>query len=368
MKYHVAFLLPDLRIGGAQRVILTLAKAFLQKGVRVDLLVGLAEGGLLSDVPDGVQLLPLCTQNPRFGRAGLALGMLIKLKKYIRKEKPDALLSTLTGTNLVAGIVKRFSTSSTRLVIREASRLANLRHNFYRLLMRHAYRWADVVVVLNSEMREEIQSELMVPLSRVIEIRNPVDHKRLEEKSLAPLPREFDVSVPYIVSVGRLAPPKDYITLVRAFSRVVKEHHAKLIILGDGPDRDSIDEEVQNLSIGDYVYLQGYDINPYRWMARSVLLVHSSRWEGYPNVIVEAQALGLSIVVTEYDSTVFSLVRAGDRVVPEGDVEALTSAISAALDENREAVRPGDLNINFDEKNIVEGREVIDKYLEVLLG
>ncbi len=332
LSAHIALLLPDLRAGGAQRVFMTLARAFLAKGVRVDIVVGLAEGDLLLEVPSGARLLPLCARLPAFGHLGLALVMLLRLIRYLRQHQPDALLSTLSGTNLVAATARRMARVPTRLVLREASRLANLRYHFYIALMRRAYRWADAIVALTPEMQEELGHVLGLPPGHVVQIPNPVDFEVLRQDANSELPENFDVAQPYVLAVGRLAPPKDYITLVRAFSHVVRAVPVKLVILGEGPDRPQIEAQIRALSLDGQVELRGFDANPYRWMARAALFVLSSHWEGYPNVIAEAQALEIPVVATEYDSSAFSLVCPPGRVVPVADEAALGNAILALLD------------------------------------
>ena len=372
MSGHIALLLPDLRAGGAQRVFLVLAREFLAKGFRVDIVVGLAEGNLVSEVPLAARLLPLCSNVPMLGRPGLAVVMFFHLVRYFSQHQPDMLISTLSGTNIVAAAAHRMAKVPTRLVLREASRLVNLRHGFYITLMRRAYRWADIIVALTPEMQAELERELRLPPNRVIQIPNPIDFKRLEHDANVVLPADFDPTQPYVLAVGRLSPPKDFLTLVQAFSRVSQAVPVNLIILGEGPDRPKIEAKIHELSLEERVELRGFDPNPYRWMARALVFVLSSRWEGYPNVIVEAQAFGVPVVATEYDLSARSLVHSPGCVVPVGDDSAMADAITDLLGEMGHAGGLSSVSFSDNKKHDISGKSTgndsIEKYIALMVS
>lgn len=368
MSGHIALLLPDLRAGGAQRVFLMLAREFLAKGFRVDIVVGLKDGDLLSELPSGARLVPLCRRPPLFGHLGLATVMLLRLRQYLGQQHPDALLSSLSGTNIVAAVAHRMVNVSTRLVLREACLFANLRHGFYITLMRHVYRWADVIVALTPEMQTELESVLRLPSSKIVKIPNPVDYERVQHFSVMPLPEDFDATQPYILAVGRLAAQKDYSTLIQAFAKVAQSASVKLVILGEGPDRQKIEAQIKALSLDGRVELRGFDANPYRWMARASVFVLSSRWEGHPNVIIESQALGIPVVATEYDPSARSLVHSPGLVVNVGDESALADAIIGILDmvQDTASLLDDSLSKNNNTQNQALGHDSVEKYIDLL--
>ena len=372
MSGHISLLLPDLRAGGAQRVFLILARAFLAKGIRVDIVVGLAEGSLLAEVPPGARLLPLCTRLPMFGQVGLAMMMLLRLVRYLRQHQPDTLLSTLSGTNIVAAIARRIVSAPTKLVLREACRFENLPHSLYITIMRCVYRWADIVVALTPEMQSELEDVLGLSPDRIVQIPNPVDIERLIHGAKEPLPDDFDPNNHYLLAVGRLSPQKDIETLIRAFSQVAQIYPVNLVILGEGPDRSKIEAQIQTLALKDRVNLRGFDANPYRWMVQAEIFVLSSRWEGYPNVIIEALSLNLPVVTTEYDHSAHALVHEHGEVVPIGDADALANAILSRLTSKySEANTHQEKRLNILENNLsnqpslVFSNNPVNKYLEV---
>lgn len=324
---YVALLLPELRIGGAQKVFITLAKDFIARGLRVDLVLLANEGELLSEIPEGVRLIPLVDSH--FGKGLMFLPLVaVKLALYLRLNRPDVLLSTLTGTNLLAVIAHFLSSVRTRLVLREAAPLANIRRSYVVFLMRYLYKKADSVIVLTDFMRREMEKKLKLSSRKIHQISNPIDLLEIAQAAKKPLPKDFDCSIPYAIAVGRLAPQKDYLTLLNAFAEVTKTISIRLVILGEGPERASLDARIHELNLFDKVELRGFDKNPYRWIGHSLMFVMSSRWEGYPNVLLEALSLGKPVVTTIYDDSARNLMyNQNGYLVPVGDESAFAEAI-----------------------------------------
>lgn len=325
-RKYITLLLPELRGGGAEKVFLLLAREFVAKGFMVDLVLARRDGELLQEVPQGVRLVPLRAKYC-FGRLTLALTLLPCLIHYLRTNRPDVMMSTLKGTNLVAVLAHSLALVSTRLVLREASTLENARNPFYLTLMRWFYPCADAVVVLTPHMKNQMEKHLMLQPDKVISIANPTNIERIKKEALEPLPSDFDSSQPYAVAVGSLTPQKDYMTMLKAF-RDLLPCRIKLIILGTGPERPAIEVRIRELSLEDRIELRGFDHNPYRWMARAAIFVQTSRWEGMPNTVLEARALGIPIVMTEYDPSAREVGGQSAILVPVGNVKALVEAMS----------------------------------------
>jgi len=333
---HIALFLPDLQGGGAERVMLTLAKGFVGEGHRVDLVLARAEGALLPLVADGVRVMDLRAGLRKWGLTGLALSAMARLAVYLHREKPDVLLSTLTGANLVAVTAWRLVGRSTRLVLREAVTLRNLKSTWHLRLMRWLYPQADAIVALTEVMCQELISIVGLSASRVICIPNPVDVDFVQSQAAM----EFDHpwfasgSPPIIIGIGRLSRQKNFGMLIRAFaelrSRGVIAH---LVILGEGPLRNELENLIRELRIENHVLLPGFDVNPYRWLARSQVFVLSSLWEGYPNVVLEALALGKKIVIVKYDPSVelLSLEKEIIKKISPGDCNEMADAIHEML-------------------------------------
>ena len=162
----------------------------------MDLVLLSEEGELLAEIPEGVRLVVL--GQPPFPRGVISLTRsVVSLAGYLRKNRPDVLLSTLTGTNLLAVIAHSLSHVFTRLVLREACSLVNIRHSYLLILMRILYRRANSVIVLTDSMKMEMEKKLRILPEKLIRIGNPLDKEKIEKASKKPLPGFFDGSFPF---------------------------------------------------------------------------------------------------------------------------------------------------------------------------
>ena len=146
---------------------------------------------------------------------------------------------------------------------------------------------------------------------------------------------------PVLLAAGRLHPQKDYPTLLRAFARVRSDREVRLVILGEGDERPRLEALTRKLALTDHVRLPGYQKNPYAYMARAAAFILSSRWEGFPNVLLEALACGCSVISTDCPNGPSELLAGGHfgRLVPVGDEVALERAILASLDAPPDKMR-----------------------------
>jgi glycosyltransferase involved in cell wall biosynthesis len=263
----------------------------------------------------------------------------LKLAKYLRDHSPQVMLTTLTGTNLVSIMARGLSRRRFRLVIREAAALNNVKSTVRKWLMRWLYPSADQIVALTEHMKEQMFNELKIPRHRVTVIGNPLDFERIDVLAKDKRELQYIRSLkPYIVAIGRLAEPKDFYTLIRARGKLPPTA-PNLVIIGDGPQRTALESIVQELDLKDCVHLLGFRSNPYPWLRAAQGFMLSSRWEGYPNVLLEALHFGLPIVATEYDCSLRALLRSLNsdcyRLVPVGDVDALAEAILKFLEYSK---------------------------------
>ena len=138
---------------------------------------------------------------------------------------------------------------------------------------------------------------------------------------------------PVILAAGRLTEQKDYPTLLRAFSTLREAHRARLLILGEGELRPSLESLVAELGLVDDVIMSGYADNPYRYMARAAVFVLCSAWEGLPNALIEAMAVGTPVVATDCESGPREILAGGRYgiLTPVGDAGALAAGLDDVL-------------------------------------
>lgn len=341
-KVDIALFLPSLRGGGAERVMVNLAKGFVDSGYRVDLVLAKAEGPYLSQVPEAVRVVDLKSQRVLYSLPGLV--------SYLKQNHPRALLSTQTHANLVALWARKIGRISTRIAIREATTVSlnsqnapSLRGKLLPLMLPFFYRWADVVVANSYGGKQDLVRNTGLPLTKVKVIYNPVISSDLFGKSLETLEHPWFRSgaPPVVLGVGRLSKEKGFEVLIRAFAIVSKERKARLVILGEGEERLKLESLAHRLGLQGDVALPGFVDNPYPYMKRAAVFVLSSRWEGLPNVLIEALALGTPVVATDCPNGPREILEDGKwgRLVPVGDAKRLATAIIETLSE-AQAPRP----------------------------
>lgn len=344
MNNLIAIYLPSLRGGGAERVMVTLANGFSKRGHKVDLVLARAEGPYLEDVSSSVRVIDL--------GASRVLTSLPGLVRYLRRERPTALLSALSHANLVAITAQRLSCISSRVVVSEHSHhsaaKANaklIRERMNMFFMRWLYPKADGIVAVSNSVALDLAQNIGLPFRQVRTIGNPVTDSTIQERSYEPLNHPWfnPGEPPVILGVGRLAAPKDFPMLIRAFAKLRTRRAVRLMILGEGELRPKLEELVRELGLNADVELPGFVSNPFAYMRRAALYVLSSQWEAFGNVLVEAMACGSPVVATDCPGGPAEILEKGrwGRLVPVGDADALANAMIETLD----AVEPPDVTI-----------------------
>ncbi|NWO11511.1 glycosyltransferase [Chromohalobacter salexigens] len=335
---HIALFLPSLAGGGAQRVMVTLANGFAAShNVKIDLVVVKAEGAYLGDTSPQVRVVEL--------GASRVLFSLPALVRYLRRERPYALLSALDHANIIALWACKLARVDTRIVVTEHNNVtSNMRSEsmgyawLMPILMRRCYPWASDIVAVSHGVADDLSQVSALPRERIEVIYNPAVTERLREMSTLPVTHPWLASSepPVILAAGRLTEQKDYPTLIKAFAALRARQPVRLVILGEGELLDSLEAMVSSLGLSDDIALLGFVDNPYAWMRQASLFVLSSAWEGLPTVLVEAMACGTPVVSTDCPNGPKEILENGawGRLVPVGDTEALCEAMAASLSSN----------------------------------
>lgn len=345
MNTHVALFLPSLRGGGAERVMATLAREFCAQGIQVDVVVAKAEGPYLFELPDSVRVIDLGVSRVAFGLFGLI--------RYLRRERPMAMLATMNHANVVALIARCLSFSSTRLVVREAVNLSaninghsKLTDKVMPFLVGLFYPTADSVIAVSRGVAEDLVGVANIQKEKVLVIYNPVDLNELHAKSSISISHPWfqKGEPPVILAVGRLVPQKDFGTLIKAFFLITQQRKIalRLMILGEGEERPKLEEQIRNYGLKKEILLPGFVDNPYPYMKQAAVFVLSSLWEGLPNVLIQAMALGTPVVSTNCPSGPEEILEFGKwgALVPVASPKVMSEAIVSVLEKERENGTP----------------------------
>jgi len=216
-RSQIAIYLPSLRGGGAEKVMVTLANGFAAYGYGVDLVLARAEGPYLADVSDKVRIIDLNASRVFFSLPALV--------RYLRRERPRALLSALNHANVIAVAARALARSATRLVVSEHNNptiAARAERSAAGRAVHAAMRWtyprADGVVAVSAGVADDLARWAALPRSRIEVIYNSVVTPALVARAAeSPAHPWFgDGGPPVVVGVGRLTAQKDFATLLRA--------------------------------------------------------------------------------------------------------------------------------------------------------
>ena len=313
--------------GGAQTYVAHLLPAL---ATRFEVVVGAHGDGPLRDAAHaaGVRFVAL-----RYVRHALHPGHdllgLIELVALIRRERPDI----VHANSSKAGVLGRLAAALTRVPVRVFT-VHGWAFKAYSGLVSRLYRWADrLMAPLTSATICVSETERAAGLAahtcgteRTVVIPNAVDVEA------APHARH-DGDPPRIVTVGRLAPPKDILTLLRALAAVDAKTFSVLVV-GDGPDRAAAETEIRALGLAGAVELAGERRDVPALLASADVFVLSSLSEGAPFSILEAMAAGLPVIASDVGG-VAELVADGETglLVPPADPARLAEALERLLQD-----------------------------------
>ncbi len=335
-RCRVLFALPSLRGGGAERVVVTLLRHLDRTRFEPHLVLVESVGPYLGDVPDDVAVHALGA--PRLRRA--IPGML----RVIRDVGPAVIVSTQGYMNMALLLLQPFFRGS-RLIVREVigerylenSRFQPLLYRVYLRLVRRAAR----IVVQSDAVQREMAARLASPPGHVVRVYNPVDAEEIAMRARAAAPLAA-AERPHVLAAGRLGHQKGFDLLLEAFAGVVHTlGRGTLTILGDGPERATLAAQAAALGIAPAVRLVGFQENPFAYFAAADLFVLSSRYEGLPNVVLEALACGCPVVAFDCPHGAREIVRAelNGLLVPPEDVASLRAAMLRVLENDDERRR-----------------------------
>jgi len=346
-RKKILFVLPNLTGGGAERVFTHLVNNLDRERFEPFLALGARRGEYLEFINADVSIYDLKAE-----RARNAVPPLLKL---IWRLRPQTVASTV-GMNFAGAFAKPLMPRGTRVVLREGSsptafladvsRQSPMRAEFYRKCYKYIYKLADSIICQSDFMRDDIERNLHVPSKKLHRIYNPIDFEQIDNLAAAPTEDFFNHSGVRLITVGRLAYEKAYDILLKAFAVVRKTNPtATLTFLGEGEDRQSLENLTEDLQLNGSVYFPGFQSNPYSYMKQADIFILSSRYEGFSNVIAESLACGTPVVATDCPSAVREVIAEGVNgwLAENENVASLAETINRAIKEknnlNAEAIR-----------------------------
>jgi glycosyltransferase involved in cell wall biosynthesis len=332
-RNRLAILMPDLKGGGAERVAVNLANSFVDLGYAVDMVLLSAEGAFLADLNPAIGIVDLHSRRLRWA--------VIPIVSYLRQVQPSALLACMWPLTVIALWGRWLARVSTRVVLAEHttwSRDPIVRSAVgswkVRATMRFAFPQADGVVAVSQGAADDLALFAGLDRNAINVIYNPVVGKEMPTSS-SPLEPAGWWSGAHrrVLAVGNLSPIKDYTTMLSAFAQLRERVNARLLILGEGNCRSSIEAQAKQLGIENSLFMPGFVKNPSPYYQRADLHVLSSTGEGFGNVIVEALAAGTPVVSTDCPSGPSEILCNGKfgHLVPMGDAATFSAQMEQCL-------------------------------------
>lgn len=330
---HIAVFLQNLKGGGAERVALTLVNALAQTH-DVSLLLVKKQGDYLDDLSPQVTLVDLATKS--------TMAAIPALARWLRRSRPDVLMSHLTHVNIAAALAVRASMTGVPHVAVEHNQIdlnfPRIRQRSVRLAyraVRYVYPGITTVVSVSQGVEDSVRRFSGITAKNMRVIANPVVTPALRSLLAQPPAHPWlsDGGAPVLLGCGRLVEQKDFPNLIEAVRLALQQRDLRLLILGEGELRPMLEAAIADAGLQDSAALPGFDRNPYAAMAAADLFVLSSRWEGLPTVLIEALAAGANVVSTDCPSGPMEVLDGGryGSLVPMDDPRALADAILLRL-------------------------------------
>lgn len=349
---RVAFFLPSFERGGVERFVINISPPLVDAGIDADVLV-VNRSSLVDQLPEEVRLVDISSS--RFltslvdrlfpGHVAAGIGSLPGYIRYLRRARPDLVVSMQVSPFAVFGA--RIAQTDATIVVRESNTPSAATGSpdhgtgrFAPLAKQLSYPRADRVVSVSKDAGEDITSWLGLSESQVRAVYNPTYSERVVETATASIDHPwFEADQPLLVSVGRFSDQKDFETLLEAVARIREEIPVRLVLVGDGDNRSKLERLTRDLGIQESVSFVGYQQNPYPYIAGADLFVFSSHYEGLPNSLIEAIAVGTPAVATDSPSGPREILLNGEGgyLVEMQDAEAMASAIEEALTNPEDA-------------------------------
>ena len=353
MKKSILFILPDLNAGGAERIVTTIANHLPRELFLPSILLLRKEGFYLDFLKEDVEIIDIKT--PRIRHS------LKPILQQIRKRKPDIVFSGFGEVNAYLSLFIKFF-PKTKFIARETNVVSQ---HVTRKEIRFFYKFYNnyhKIICQSDDMKSDLIENFKIKKEKIIKINNPVDFSFIEEKLINETkPESYREDFKNVVAVGNLSSRKGFDNLLKVFEKI-KQHKVLLHILGDGKDKELLHQMKSDFGLENVIF-HGIQKNPYPFLKFADLFILSSRYEGFPNVLLEAGACGTYSLANNCKGGINEIIqpKINGEISDIKNHEVFAAKILEILEQNHdsEAIK-NSIQSRFSKEIILE------KYFEVL--
>ena len=337
----IAIFSADLGLGGTQRVLASLSNGLCDNDFEVDLLLVEKKGEYLKELNEKVNVVDLNSSRSTFS--------FLKLCKYLIVSRPKFCISSMDHLHIILCLANFVTLSKSTLFFRQPSSasgsykrskshqtlIKKLQYTLLKLILPLAYssKSLKAIIVPSREVKEDYVNFFDIDPSKIVIIPNLIDTEFVR-KGAESKDNLFPNNKPFIISLARFSPEKDYETLIEAFKKVRKRRDVNLLLLGEGPERKQIVKMISEENLSQYILAPGFIDNPFSLLASASVFVLSSFEEGMPNALLQALCLGVPSISTDCNYGPREILNKGllGALVEIGDSGEMAKSIVDGLD------------------------------------
>ncbi|WP_291091123.1 glycosyltransferase [Empedobacter sp. UBA7494] len=343
--------MPDLNQGGAERVITTLCNELDRTKFCPKLVLFKKEGYYLNHLKDDVEIIELNVSRIRYS--------IFKIIPLIKKLKPEIVFTGWGEISAFLSLIISFF-PKTKFITRETNVVSEHVKRKEILFFYRFYNNFHQIIAQSDDMKNDLIENFRISENKIVKINNPVDFDLINRLKIENITIDFDTSYKNIVAIGNLSPRKGFDLLLNVMNEL-KGENIHLTILGDGAFKDELAQQKDELGLNNVTF-KGKVSNPFVYLKNADLFVLSSRYEGFPNVLLEAGACGTYSLANNCPGGINEIVQEeiNAKIFPIADSKGFAKKIKEVLQENHsEEQIISSIHSRFSKEKIIQQYESI---------
>jgi len=357
---NIAFVIPHLGSGGAERVVTTLANELSNKySITV---ITYRKNLPFYNLDENVELeYCLETLNPSKNVLQAIISnfkLLKELNKILKRKKINVIISFLTSANVLSIISGKLSNS--KVIISERNNpKQDKTQRMWKLLRKYLYQYANTLVVQSEYIKSTLSN--FIKKENIIILPNPINPE-LSNKRIQNLNRKKQV-----LSVGRLTNQKNHEMLIRAFA-MAEIGNWQLIIIGEGENRINCEQLITELYLQDKVFLVGRQKDVAKYYNSCAIFAFGSNYEGFPNALIEAMHFGMACISTDCRTGPSELIqnKINGLLIPVNDEQKMAQGLKMLVENQEIRARFGTRAMESVKK--LEIKEVVAQWERIIVS